>query len=191
MTFWFGLICLEPSRERAEHGDRPRAFRGERRVGPRAPGANGLRRAPILLAALLFATAIVGYAGCAAHADQSHLRGRYFLVVWSYEGLAKLPQQAHTFLTVYDGNDLAHGRVIPETISWLLRSSNVRVLGVCQGRNFSLAKTTAMACQSGKRIKSMGPYEITPELYRRALARIRFLDAGSLRYVAWVSTQAL
>ncbi|MDJ0514160.1 MAG: hypothetical protein QNJ62_12030 [Methyloceanibacter sp.] len=133
-----------------------------------------------LVAAAVFGFGI--FAALAASPDRSPLRDRYFLVVWSYEGPAKLPHESHTFITVYDGNDLALGRVKPDTISWLPEDGDVRLLGSCQGRNFSLAQTLVIACQSGKRIKSLGPFEISADLYGRVLARIQYLESGNVKY---------
>ena len=180
----FRLCGSEPNSQRVDLTKWLIARGTELRVGPGASDVGALRHLCCYSAVSLVAAAIAGFAAFAADPDQSHLRGRYFLVVWSYEGTARLPQECHTFISVYDGDDLALGRVVPDTISWLPKTGNVRLLGASQGRNFSLAQTLAMACQSGKRTKSMGPYEINPELYRRALARIRFLETGSVKYSA-------
>ena len=130
----------------------------------------------------LLAAVIVGLAPLPAHADLSRLRGRYFLVVWSYEGIGNLPRASHTFATFYDGGNLAAGRAAPATISWLSETGVVHLFGTRRGRNFSLAQTLAIACQAGKRVAALGPYEITTGLYRRALARIRSLDSGRVTY---------
>jgi hypothetical protein len=45
------------------------------------------------------------------------LRGRYFVVIWAYQGHA--PTDSHSFASFYNGDDLADGRVTPATISWL------------------------------------------------------------------------
>lgn len=50
------------------------------------------------------------------------------------------------------------------------------------GRNFTLPQTLKMACRSGRTVKSWGPYEIEPALYRRALGRIRLLNSGRVQY---------
>jgi hypothetical protein len=110
------------------------------------------------------------------------LQGRYFVVIWGYEGLGNAPRDSHTFATFYDGDDLAHGHVRPATISWLSLTGRVRLFGIEQGRNFSLGQTLAIACQSGKRVASWGPYEINFDLYQRALARIKLLRSGRVAY---------
>src|SRR3954469_8416504 len=84
------------------------------------------------------------------------------------------------FASFYDGADLAKRRVNPATISWLPESGRVHLFGVERGRNFTLDQTLALACQSGKKVRSWGPYEISADLYRRALNRIRLLESGSV-----------
>jgi hypothetical protein len=108
------------------------------------------------------------------------LRGRYFMVVWAYQGRA--PIDSHSFASFYNGDDLSKGQVAPATISWLSATGVVHPLQFEVGRNFSLTETLAMACQGGKRVLSWGPYEIKPELYQRALARIELLRSGKVAY---------
>jgi hypothetical protein len=114
--------------------------------------------------------------------NAEHLHGRYFIVIWGYESLGNPPAGSHTFATFYSGDDLAQGQVRPATISWLPTTGRVHLFGVEQGHNFSLAQTLAIACKSGKRVASWGPYEINVTLYRRALARIRLLNSGRVAY---------
>ena len=110
------------------------------------------------------------------------LRGRYFVVIWAYQGHA--PTDSHSFASFYNGDDLAEGRVTPATISWLPASGEVHPLQVERGRNFSLIETLAIACQGGKRVANWGPYEVTADLYRRALARIELLRSGRVAFSA-------
>ena len=125
--------------------------------------------------------------GNATHAQadvqvSASLNGRYFLVVWGYQGQDNDVVEAHTFASFYSGDDLARGHVKPATISWLPSTGVVRLFGAERGRNFSLAQTMGMACRAGREVKSWGPYEIRPELYRRALRRIRLLNSGRIAY---------
>jgi hypothetical protein len=129
----------------------------------------------------LLAAAVVGLA-LPANADNTNLRGRYFLVVWGYQGAGNAPRESHVFATFYEGDDLAEGRTMPATISWLPATGVNYLLGVEPGRNFSLTQTVALACQTGKQVASWGPYEITLALYRRALARIELLRSGRVAY---------
>lgn len=114
--------------------------------------------------------------------DQTPLNGRYFLVVWSYQGPDDDVVHAHTFTSFYRGDDLARGAVRPATISWLPATGVVQPFGVEKGRNFSLVDTLSMACHAHRRVKSWGPYEIKPELYQSAKKRIRLLESGSIAY---------
>jgi hypothetical protein len=116
--------------------------------------------------------------------NSKSLRNRYFMVVWGYEGKGNLPRESHTFVSFYSGEDLADGRVKPATISWLPADGTVSLMGTERGRNFSLSETLAMACQAGRSVASWGPYEVSLDLYRQALARIRLLDSGSVAYNA-------
>src|SRR3954463_13750067 len=103
----------------------------------------------------LFLVASAGLAWVPAHAHVAApeaLRGRYFMIVWAYEGPGNPPMESHTFATFYNGDDLAQGLSKPVTISWLPATGVVRLLRVERGRNFSLAQTLAMACQTGKQI---------------------------------------
>lgn len=134
------------------------------------------------LSLLLFGVACLWLDPIPALADNSQLRGRYFLQVWSYESLSNRPKDSHTFATLYSGDDLAAGRTAPTTISWLPKSGVVQPLRISKGQNFSLAATLSTACESRKVIRTWGPYEITAELYRRAQARVRLLESGGIKY---------
>jgi len=113
-----------------------------------------------------------------ADSDSPSLRHRYFLVVWGYQGAGNLPRESHSFLTVYRGDDLAKGRVAPATISWFPADRGVRLVGTERGRNFSLPQTLADCVPGGRQVATWGPYEISPALYQRVLARINLLESG-------------
>ena len=136
---------------------------------------------------VLFLLVVVGAGGPPVFAqtdasEREMLRGRYFMMVWGYQGAGNAPKDSHTFATFYEGDDLLDGKATPATISWLPATGIVRPFGVERGRNFSLAQTLTMACQTAKRVASWGPYEITFGLYRRALDRIRLLESGRIAY---------
>ena len=99
-------------------------------------------------------------------------------------GAIREPRESHTFLTVYRGDDLAEGRVVPATISWFPTTGVVHLIGVEPGRNVSLRQTLAIACQGRKHVATWGPYEIPSALYQRVLARIRLLESGRIDYSA-------
>ncbi|MGE0055986.1 MAG: hypothetical protein AB7S74_17450 [Hyphomicrobium sp.] len=110
------------------------------------------------------------------------LRGRYFLVVWGYQGQNNDVVESHTFASFYKGEQLAHGKLNPPTISWLPFTGVVHLFGIEKGRNFSLTQTLGMACRAGRDVEFWGPYEIRPELYRSGLRRIRLLNSGRVTY---------
>jgi hypothetical protein len=114
--------------------------------------------------------------------NQSDLKGRYFLVVWSYQGPDDDLVHAHTFTSFYRGDDLAKGVVRPATISWLPATGVVHPFGSERGRNFSLRKTLRMACHAHRKVRAWGPYEIRPELYQSAVKRLRLLKSGRVQY---------
>jgi hypothetical protein len=130
---------------------------------------------------LLFLSLTFG-TGTARAAPAQSLSGRYFLVVWSYQGPDDDIVHAHTFASFYNGNDLARGVVHPATISWLPASGVVHLFGDEKGRNFSLASTLHMACQAGRSVDHWGPFEIKHGLYLRAQRRIALLQSGRFRY---------
>lgn len=117
-----------------------------------------------------------------ADAQAEPLQGRYFGVVWGYQGASHAPEDAHTFASFYRGDDLARGAVKPLTISWLPASGVIRSGTQEQGRNFGLQETLAIARSRGYQLASYGPYEIRPELYQRAAERASELDSGRWRY---------
>lgn len=127
-----------------------------------------IARVCIVLAALAAATT----------ARAESLAGHYFMVVWGYEGRSGAPEQAHTFVSFYRGGELGK----PVTISWLPASGIVRPGVVVPGRNFTLAETLQIARSRGARLRSYGPYEIQPDLYRRAVERAGELNAGRWDY---------
>jgi hypothetical protein len=131
-----------------------------------------------------FAVLIAVVVAFPARSDFPSLRHRYFLVVWGYQGVGNPPRESHSFLSVYRGDDIAKGRVAPATISWFPADRGVQLVGVERGRNFSLPQTLAIACQGRRQVATWGPYEISPALYQRVLARINLLESGRINYSA-------
>ena len=122
----------------------------------------------------LFATA------SGAHARSLH--GRYFVVVWGYQGAGNAPKDSHTFAVFYRGDDLAAGNGHAATISWLPAKLVVRNGVVERGRNLSLGETLALARRRHYEVASYGPYEISRQTYAHALARIHLLNSGKIAY---------
>jgi hypothetical protein len=140
-------------------------------------------RAICFVASVLLTAALAPEGALADDAKSDGLEGHYFMVVWAYEGAGNAPKDAHSFISFYDGDELADGGTASaHTISWLPSTGVVHPMEIERGRNFSLAQTLALACQTGKRVSHFGPYEIKPELYRQALKRIALLNSGSVAY---------
>jgi len=114
--------------------------------------------------------------------SRSAFIGRYFLVVWDYQSPDDDVVQSHTFASFYRGDEIANGIIKPATISWLPATGVVQPFGSENGHNFTLSQTLKMACRLGRTVKSWGPYEIEPALYRRALKRVRLLNLGRIQY---------
>ena len=138
---------------------------------------------------VFFIAAVQAFASSAQAGNGAVLRGHYFLVVWGYQGPDNDVVHSHTFASFYSGNDLAKGIIKPATISWLPATGVVHLFGSERGYNFTLAQTLRMACRLGRVVKSWGPYEIKPALYRSALRRIRLLKSGRIQY-SMIDTQA-
>lgn len=110
--------------------------------------------------------------------------GRYFMTVYGYEGPGNRPVDSHTFATFVSGDEIERRGVVerPATISWLPRTGVVVPIGVHPGKNFSLAETLRIARTRGYTVRHFGPYEITYDLYERALDQINHLNSGAERY---------
>jgi hypothetical protein len=126
--------------------------------------------------------ALLALFGTAFQAHALSLNGRYFVVVWGYQGASNDPADAHTFAAFYRGDDLAAGNGRAATISWLPAAGVVTFGRVERGRNLSLGETLAFARRHHYSIASYGPFEISPQTYSRAVARIHLLNSGALAY---------
>lgn len=118
-----------------------------------------------------------------ARADVQYLNNRYFMVVFGYQGAGNRAVDSHTFASFYEGQALARYRTQrPATISWLPATGYVRPVRREPGRNFSLEETLAIARDRGYEVRAYGPFEITRNLYQRALDRIAYLESGRVDY---------
>jgi hypothetical protein len=129
---------------------------------------------------LFLVAALAAASTSQAHAAES--RGRYFMVVRAYQSPDNDVVKAHTFVSFYRSDELKKANSAPPTISWLPLSGHVHIFGAERGHNFSLAQTLAIAHRGGREVKSWGPYEITPQLYRSGLRRIQLLHSGRVTY---------
>jgi hypothetical protein len=69
-------------------------------------------------------------------------------------------------------------------ISWLPQSMEVRVgrLHPEPGWNLDIPRTLDWALKDGQRVSRWGPFQVTPELYQRALRQKNHLESGAVRY---------
>lgn len=110
-------------------------------------------------------------------------RGRYYVVVFGYQGPGNRPIDSHTFASFYDGDSLENGTAAePPTISWLPATGVVRPVRREPGHNFTLSQTVGLARMNSVQVRAFGPYEISRELYLRALTQIRYLESGAVLY---------
>ena len=135
-----------------------------------------------ILASLVCAAIVFFTHFAPASAIDTNLTGRFFMIVWSFQGPDDDLVHAHTFVSFYSGNDLQKGIVHPETISWLPATGTVQPFGAEEGRNFSLDETLRMACHARRQVRSWGPYEVRAELVERAKKRLALLQSGRVRY---------
>jgi hypothetical protein len=72
------------------------------------------------------------------------------------------------------------------TISWLPATGEVMPYRLRSepGKNFTLQETFAIAAAQRDRVSMWGPFEINAERYERAVAQVRWLESGEVRYRA-------
>ncbi|MEZ4750865.1 MAG: hypothetical protein R3B54_09670 [Bdellovibrionota bacterium] len=130
------------------------------------------RRSLLLLAFLCWTNALFG--------------ASYHALFFSYEGANKnLPRKSHTFATfVKVEQRRASFDVESVTISWGPSNQKVRALRrrAQEGVNSSLISTVNDALRTGFLLDSWGPYEISKEIYDRAVIQEGRLKAGKIGY---------
>jgi hypothetical protein len=151
----------------------------------RALQKNRMKVWPIVVAPLLLAAAALGLQVSQRRPESqtSTPAPRYYMCVFSYDGVPPSPEHAHTFATFIK---CAHGATEAHTISWLPRSDIVKIRrSFCEpGVNHDLHDTLRRAKGSAAHIYEWGPYQIQPELFARALRQIDKLNSGRLQYKA-------
>ena len=114
----------------------------------------------------------------------------YYVIIFSTQQAQPTPKYSHTFATFI--------RVMPccaaagaccvesHTISWMPASLQIRIHALLpeKGVNLELDPSFRWAVETGQRISMWGPYQIKPELYRRAMEQLCRLKAGRVRYKA-------
>lgn len=110
---------------------------------------------------------------------------RYYLLMFASQRIPRNPNYAHTFATLVRASP---DRAVHEvrTISWLPAEFPIRIqaLRPQPGRNYELHETIRIALRDGARVSLWGPYEIDPQLWRRAEKQVARLESGAVRYKA-------
>lgn len=110
--------------------------------------------------------------------------GKYFMTIFAYNSVPSSAENSHTFASFTQEADDGFST---RTISWLPANGVVNVFGFSTlGRNHSLDSTLSIAMSKNVKILSWGPYEINPELFRRATIQQSFLENGEARYKAFI-----
>lgn len=121
--------------------------------------------------------------GEVAKAEYSRMDGRFYMVIFGYQGPGNRPVDSHTFAAFYEGSRIARGQIqSPATISWLPETGIVRPLRKEMGRNFGLEETIGIAKSRGLEIQAFGPYEISRDFYLHALRQVGILNSGRFEY---------
>jgi hypothetical protein len=111
------------------------------------------------------------------------LPSRYFVTVFAYEGQVNLARNSHSFATF----SRAQGyNLQSHTISWYPRNNDVRLAQASgqSGKNMTLNETIEHARKNNAKIYYFGSYEITEELYQKALTQVSYLESGAVKYHA-------
>ncbi len=115
---------------------------------------------------------------------------RYFVVFFASQNQRNAPRFSHTFATFFkvdqeESNGVQIETSESATISWLPSNGVVRLLQrPVAGRNFTLDETLDWAKRLGLATTARGPFEISKELYERALERKTWLESGRVAYKA-------
>ena len=115
---------------------------------------------------------------------------RYYAVFFSFENAQRHSlHNAHAFATFLKvpAHDQANRPTIDYehcTISWLDADKRCPpfVWLPARGVNLTLEETLALARERSLQVSIFGPYEIHPELYRRAVQRVHELQNGNYRW---------
>jgi hypothetical protein len=113
----------------------------------------------------------------------------YYLLVFGSQRIPNNPDYSHSFATFVHATWDAPGcapRLEAVTISWLPRNLRIRTLALAPecGANLDLHGTLRYVFANGERVSLWGPYLIDRDLYLRALAQVRLLQSGQVRYKA-------
>jgi hypothetical protein len=132
---------------------------------------------------------VLALCGGSARADEA-----YFLMVFGSQRPVNLPRHAHCFATFVRvscprGGSPARQQVQSWTISWMPRTLEIGIyrLRPEAGVNLDLHSTLRWALADRQRVFLWGPYQITRDLFDRAIRQIVHLRSGAVCYKAVVT----
>jgi hypothetical protein len=114
----------------------------------------------------------------------------YFLLVFGSQRIPNQPEFSHSFASfvraTWDGPVPTAPCLEVHTISWMPKNLHIRALALLPecGQNLDLHPTLQHALAQGERISLWGPFQITCDLYHRAVSQVRLLGSGKVAYKA-------
>lgn len=118
----------------------------------------------------------------------SQTSSRYFMSIFGAQDRLNRPRFSHSFASFTEatgeGSDVSSFQLKEQTISWLPRTLSICAFCTPEpGANLSLKDSLDWAVRLGLGIYKWGPFEISKELYDRAVGQIQLLERGELQYV--------
>jgi hypothetical protein len=127
---------------------------------------------------------------CFAWESVAQAEERYYVLIFGSESTPRLPRYTHTWATFVKASgedpDASKFRIDEVfTISWLPANLEVRALRLRaeEGVNLDL-DTTLFYILPRQRVSQWGPFQISQQLYERAVARKAELESGAVKYKA-------
>lgn len=136
-----------------------------------------MNAAKLILPALIWA-----FVGQPGQAQEPSSDTYYVMIFGAQRPVLKDPRHSHSFATfVRLGAD---GAAEYFTISWLSLDGRVRPfeLHAEPGRNWTLEETLQLCRENRMEVCNFGPYQIQPDLWRRAVEQKQWLESGNVRY---------
>jgi hypothetical protein len=132
---------------------------------------------------LLLLSSLVAYESV-ARAEERH-----YVIVFGSQSSPRLPRYTHTWATFVkatcEAQDPNKSRINESfTISWLPADGTVRSLRLHSQPGVNLDLGATLAHVERERVSEWGPFQISQQLYDRALDRKAELESGSVRYKA-------
>jgi hypothetical protein len=135
---------------------------------------------------LLFPLLLASFGWGSAAQSEEH----YYVIIFGSQSTPRLPRYTHTWGTFVkaggEGPDSSSYHIdVVITISWLPANLAVRSLRLRaeEGVNFDLEATLAYVLPR-ERVSEWGPFQISKELYDRAVERKAELESGMVKYKA-------